>query len=1481
MNKKFSTLMAMALMASSVNGWAQVKIDAGCTSGNGAYKVQTSDYAVFNQFVREDASMRTNSNFPTVSPFKIATEYGAKPISELQYVNGVSDGRYFQFVVGKTFGDDIANRNGDGSEVLTMVWVNTSGTMQNNGSVLGEASVSGHYEIQIEDVNNANVPNNPIRLDRTLWKVTANKDAAGTTLYYELQNKASQAILQLSRDNVIAEGEQDDTSVKAYEIGLSIVNGQTNWRWARAQKSAVTSDIENDFNVLKESLTAQYDNNETIHLARKVTFNARGSRTTVTLGAIKMNSSASFVKAADFVEVNYEDGTSAKFYPIVFEGWEANPIVLTANQINAELGNEDLLTEDQKTKNKFHFEFENDVLGDVNVMTASDFKAVGPAKGNNAEYYRLPGDTPDGYVRFLKNGTTDQYLHVDTAYHDAAANTQYALKMTVGQILYPRDAVSQDKLNVNSNGALIDPADGHTLTDKEIYGDEDVDTKANYTARAYVQLKRQSNFRPIFYPATQSLRLQAEMIYRADKRIATPWWQQMAEDAMTPNSSNDNLPASFSAGDGYMRIAEFAADPNLNVVSRPSVVRGYYPSYTQNVNYATGVPTQGRRLIHYALSWKPTDLTVRAARNGYAPQGAWDYTRYDDDTNDYMLWNAVGNVMLTSGAASVATPTWTVSSANVWVKDPAAADGGNLYYVGRGYERITGATSNEVYINGGDDPAAALCYAPQFALAHSNLVRLATLTSTHRVLTADVHDANDTEYNGLYTYITLKTVKTEPGLDEVAEIPEGFYYIRNAKAMTSDLTKYGDYRYEDLAATNAMFAYWNAQTQKWDRGTSSVDTPDGPAGIGMDTDRHAKDRSNIGNLVYSTDKKVIPSAQWYVKGNGGYYTIINRESGRTWGTSYWWKTDKENVYANMATYIDGNGLQQTYRDTIMIEAIPASELTDRYMGYLNMTQEEAKADTLNYGFGMKTWSEERYSLADVDGKLKLVADAKGDYKLERVQFVDKDIYSQVEKPKDEFYYGFVPELPVDPNDKNAVAAVDTSKMLIRAKYFIYKDEVSANSGIEPSSIMTRKYITLESGDYKLTPIKVQDVNGDGYTTNLEADEIANTEGVKVRRAFYIKQISTEDPTQYVIVDPMVVTQTQNGTSTKVAYGARLFANQNTAYVQPASLISNGYANAYASSIFTVEEKEAYNYADIRPAGVARDTVEFYSAKTDGQYLLSENGNVKGAHVGLFESLDKLMNKNNAMFLDTANVAYPECPRFLIGVRSNDVEEESNIGGHNRHLYTDADYLVNLIDSAKTNKTYVYQNQDFNATKYYRLGFVSARHYGDVRFGEKGKPSTLEIAKTGKVYDLGNAALGNTDLNIATFAFRYPNADRSLEDGVYIETMYDHNTRGWLKTINHILVVTPNIQEADLFKVNTETTDVPTANEEIAAGNVVVAGTNGAVVVKGAEGKNVIVSTILGKVVANEVVSSDNATIAAPAGVVVVSVDGESFKVVVK
>ena len=1459
MNKKFSTLMAMALMASSVNGWATV-IQKGATTTDGYIYQAATVGAEISSVVKDEASHVGKAEFPIVSPFAIDPVYGAKPISYLQYVDGKSDGRYFQFVVGHSYKTDKSGdlQHGDGTEVLTMVWDAEANTVTGKGA----------YKVQIENVKNANYSGNQITLDRTLWKVTAHKDAVGgTTLYYELQNKASQAILQLSRDNVVegasgANGEQ--------EIELTIVNGQTNWRWAQGQIASQESEITfgsgwtGDKIVLRDQLSAQYDNGTTIYLAKKVKNSATGE---VTLGAIKMNSNQPFSTRG----VVIGDYT---YYPISFEGWEANPIVLTAAQINAELGNENQLTEDKQTKNYFHFEFENDVQGDENLMTKYDFTAE-PCVSDG--YSRFPGDAPDGYVRFLKKGSTDEYLRVDTVYYDPSANAQYALKMAVSSIDLPRGAVQADGKTMGSNGKLSG------VSDKDFYTGAYA-TNA-YTAKSYVQLMRQSNFRPIFYPATQSLRLQAEMIYRADKNNSAPWWQQMAEDASYDTSAPDATSRTGKA----MRIASYAYEPaGVNLVNNPGAARGYYPSYTQFIGN-TGTIEQGARLIHYVNSWLEPDA-ARTKFNGYAPQGGYEAYNLTNKTANKMIWNAVGNLFLGSSAlapAHVDNDGWKQnidfggsggSSTNVWVVDPAStATSGTGTYIN------TGCAANNVVVSGTN--SAKLVTAPQFALAHSNLVRLTTLTQGHRVLTADVHDMNDTEFNGLNTFITLKVVKEEGGLEEIANIEEAFYYIQNAKQMNSDLVAPNAYRYEDLAATNATFNYWNSDTQAWDRGYSN--TVDGTgakttAGYlyettgydndGLNTAYHEDDNANIGNLVYSTDKKVIPSAQWYIKGNGGYYTIINRESGRAWGTSYWWKVQgQDDVYANMATYTDGSGLQQTYRDTIRISKVPASELNKPFMGYLDFTTEEAVADTSNYSVGM-TMAGVSFSLTEgANGVLQLTQEEgeKGLYKLERVLVTDKDLYSQREVKTDTLRYGYLPII----NGEGAYP-------LYRAKYYIYKDEVNANSGIEESSIQTRKYITLNAGQYQLTSIKVESLEN-GFYANTEVDEIANTEGVKVRRAFYIKQISTDEPNQYVLVDPMVVTQTQNGTSTKTAYGARLFSDQFSTVIKPSSLISDGYSNAYAASIFNIDHQQAFNYADIRPAGVARDTVEFYSAKTDGQYLLSENCNVAGAHVGLFESLDKLMNKNNAMFLDTANVAYPECPRFLIGLRSEDVKEKSNIDGHNRHLYTDADYLVNMIDSAKTNTAYVYKNQSFNETPYYRLGFIRARHYGDVRFGEEGKPSTLKFLKSSKEYDYDLAALGNDKLNIATFAFRYPNANRDLEEGVYIETMYDHKTRGWLKTINHILVVTNDIQEADLFKINTETTDVPTANEEIAASSVVVAGANGAVVVKGAEGKSVIVSTILGKVVANEVLTSDNAQIAAPAGVVVVSVDGESFKVVVK
>ena len=82
------------------------------------------------------------------------------------------------------------------------------------------------------------------------------------------------------------------------------------------------------------------------------------------------------------------------------------------------------------------------------------------------------------------------------------------------------------------------------------------------------------------------------------------------------------------------------------------------------------------------------------------------------------------------------------------------------------------------------------------------------------------------------------------------------------------------------------------------------------------------------------------------------------------------------------------------------------------------------------------------------------------------------------------------------------------------------------------------------------------------------------------------------------------------------------------------------------------------------------------------------------------------------------------------------------------------------------------------------------------------------------------------------------------------------------------------EKAYALALHIEGVEAPTANESVSATEVKVIVVDGAINIKNAAGKNVVVSTILGQIVANEVLTSDNATISVPAGIAIVSVDGE-------
>ena len=114
------------------------------------------------------------------------------------------------------------------------------------------------------------------------------------------------------------------------------------------------------------------------------------------------------------------------------------------------------------------------------------------------------------------------------------------------------------------------------------------------------------------------------------------------------------------------------------------------------------------------------------------------------------------------------------------------------------------------------------------------------------------------------------------------------------------------------------------------------------------------------------------------------------------------------------------------------------------------------------------------------------------------------------------------------------------------------------------------------------------------------------------------------------------------------------------------------------------------------------------------------------------------------------------------------------------------------------------------------------------------------------------------------------------DGAYIL----YNMAG-----DYVNVLNGNLVLGEFNAVETfviEDTEAPTANEGVAVSEVKVLAGEGNVTIAGAAGKKVVISNILGQVVANTVISSDNATIAAPAGVVVVAVEGEAaVKAIVK
>ncbi len=316
-------------------------------------------------------------------------------------------------------------------------------------------------------------------------------------------------------------------------------------------------------------------------------------------------------------------------------------------------------------------------------------------------------------------------------------------------------------------------------------------------------------------------------------------------------------------------------------------------------------------------------------------------------------------------------------------------------------------------------------------------------------------------------------------------------------------------------------------------------------------------------------------------------------------------------------------------------------------------------------------------------------------------------------------------------------------------------------------------------------------------------------------------------------------------------------------------VKDVYESAYAMNTTKAEADGAYMYRKQISQEIKATDIKVYlvqdapevSLSADASYvtLKSELGN----YVAMTGERDGIIVNNDPVtFRVFATDLKSVVPSFYVTTGWNAED------GSRMFLFNPADSVNYYVGAGKYDKEYQWAE---NTTKaIFKSGVLNA------------SLDTLTTSIKGKEVNIAmKADNAGVQGGLDYFKYQIVLADAAEADDLYIiRTLADvKDGYRYLYSINDKLCWTNNRSQALKFYI--DNVEAPTANEAISAGNVVVAGTNGAVVVKGAEGKNVIVSTILGKVVANEVVSSDNAQIATPAGIVVVSVDGESFKVVVK
>ena len=347
--------------------------------------------------------------------------------------------------------------------------------------------------------------------------------------------------------------------------------------------------------------------------------------------------------------------------------------------------------------------------------------------------------------------------------------------------------------------------------------------------------------------------------------------------------------------------------------------------------------------------------------------------------------------------------------------------------------------------------------------------------------------------------------------------------------------------------------------------------------------------------------------------------------------------------------------------------------------------------------------------------------------------------------------------------------------------------------------------------------------------------------------------------EYVIkynLDGSVSMFDSNATAKFVTGTTTLSANKDADYL----VVSNELQDAEVNAAENIDES-AWTWGDYYKA----DEVANIAVKT---FMVPETvyGTLNPVpQTTAFEDVNGFgyvnMNENKqAILLPTESMTF----------RLDTVDTDSNIPSF--YISKDNNFLYFAKDSADSYRLtdwtkYEFQAGDGRAT---RLMFKAGELVNDSQALQTmvdGKSVVVE-----EKADRVSGALGGLNY------FKFQVLESGDGDDTYV--IRNKEMRQYVININGTLTLKSDLAGATRFVVNPKEA---TANEDvISASSVNVIAGNGQITIAGAAGKKVVVSNILGQVVANTVITSDNATIAAPQGIVVVAVEGEeAVKAIVK